>query len=185
VEDSLDSFRKDKKVTIDYTPENWKITFIDTGLETNTGGRIKKIEKEVEDTFFATYSDGLSDLNLNSLLKFHRRHGRIATLTAVRPRSPFGILDINSGTVTNFREKPKLDNWINGGFFVFETEIFDYIKENDVLERGVFKRLVKNKNLVAYRHKGFWKCMDTYKDDIELNEIWNTNNARWRVWKRE
>lgn len=164
--------------------EDWNITFADTGLKTNTGGRIKRVEKYIEDdTFFATYGDGLSDIDLNDLLKYHKSKNKIATLTAIKPLSPFGMLEIDSNNlVTDFKEKPILDHWINGGFFVFDNGIFDYISENDVLEKEVFERLAKDANLCAYKHTGFWKCMDTYKDNLELNKMWESDQARWAVW---
>ncbi len=163
----------------------FKIRFVDTGLETNTGGRIKKIERYIDsDIFFATYGDGLSDVNINSLLRFHKKHKRVATLTAASPRSTFGIIGIDSksSAITHFEEKPLLDRWINGGFFVFNKEVFKYIKENDILERDSFARLVKDKESVAYKHHGFWECMDTYKDNLALNQLWVSGKAPWAVW---
>jgi len=166
--------------------KEFKIKFIDTGLETNTGGRLKKAEKFIFGrTFFATYGDGLSDINLNSLLRFHGRHGKAVTLTAVRPHSTFGIvgIDTHSSNVTHFEEKPVLDHWINGGFFVFEKEVFGCLKDTDILERESFARLLKAKQICAYKHKGFWQCMDTYKDNLELNEIWKKGKAEWKIWQ--
>jgi glucose-1-phosphate cytidylyltransferase len=163
----------------------FNIQFVDTGLKTNTGGRIKRVQKHIDsDVFFATYGDGLSDINLKTLLRFHLKHKKTATLTAVRPRSTFGIvgIDSNSGLLTHFDEKPVLDHWINGGFFVFNKDVFKYIKNNDILERDSFSRLVKKRELVAYKHNGFWECMDTYKDNLELNELWKENKAYWKVW---
>lgn len=166
----------------------WKINFIDTGLDTNTGGRIKRIKEYIHgDFFFATYGDGLSDVNLPALLAFHKKHKKIATLVGVRPDSQFGILRIDSRTniVTHFQEKPKLDHWINGGFFIFSREVFKYIKDNDILEKDTFSRLAECKNLVAYKHTGFWECMDTYKDNLRLNQLWNSGNAPWAVWHKK
>lgn len=166
--------------------KNWKVSFIDTGLDTNTGGRLKKVKDYIdEECFLATYGDGLADINIPNLIEFHNNHKKIATLTAVKPRNPFGIvgIDAHADTVTHFEEKPILDHWINGGFFVFNKKAFSYIKDDDVLERGPFERLVKDKNLVAYKHNGFWECMDTYKDNLRLNELWLNNNAPWAVWK--
>lgn len=163
----------------------FRIKFLDTGLDTNTGGRIKKAEKFISgQTFFATYGDGLSDVNLNSLLSFHRKHGKIATLTAVRPHSAFGIVGIDTHTagVTHFEEKPVLDHWINGGFFVFEKSVSGYLKRRDILEKESFHRLLLAKQICAYKHKGFWRCMDTYKDNLELNEIWGKGKAKWKIW---
>jgi len=173
-----------------FTEENrrhWTITFAETGLDTNTGGRIKKIEKLIhEDVFLATYGDGLSDLDLGALLDFHRAQGRIATLTSVRPHSPFGVVHIDAdGLVSAFEEKPVLDHWINGGFFVFNRGIFGYLDENDVLEKKPFIRLAQERQLAAFKFKGFWKCMDTYKDNLELNDLWTktsfqcSRNQNW------
>ena len=166
--------------------KDWNICFVETGPDTNTGGRIKKIEAYIkEEMFFAAYGDALSNVSINDLLKFHKAHGKTATLTAVRPFSPFGIIaiDAHSDTVTHFEEKPILDHWINGGFFVFSKKIFDCLRENDILEKDTFDRVVSDKNLVAYKHNGFWECMDTYKDNLHLNELWNRGKALWKAWK--
>lgn len=166
--------------------KEFKIKFVDTGPETNTGERIKRVEKFINsDIFFATYGDGFSNINLNSLLKFHTEHKKIATLTAVKPHSSFGIVGINSHSniITHFEEKPILDHWINGGFFVFNKEVFRYLKESDVLEKDTFERLVKIHQAVAYKHQGFWECMDTYKDNLRLNELWSYGRAPWKLWK--
>jgi len=165
-----------------------KLKFIDTGLDTNTGGRIKRIEDLIKnEVFFVTYGDGLSNINLKELLEFHLRHKKTATLSSVRPYSQFGIMGIDghSGTVTHFQEKPLLDHWVNGGFFVFNREIFKYLKDNDILESSVFNRLVKRKELMAYKHQGFWGCMDTYKDNLYLNQLWDSGNAPWAVWLKK
>ena len=166
--------------------KEWGIQFVETGLETNTGGRIKKVEGYIEEErFFATYGDGLSDININDLLKFHKIHARTATLTSVRPLSPFGIvgIDTHSNAVTHFEEKPILDHWINGGFFVFEKKIFNYLKDGDILEKDTFNRMVKDKTMAAYKHHGFWECMDTYKDNLRLNQLWDNQKAPWAIWK--
>ncbi|MBI4439855.1 glucose-1-phosphate cytidylyltransferase [Candidatus Woesearchaeota archaeon] len=165
--------------------EDWKITFADTGENTNTGGRIKKIEKYIDgDDFFCTYGDGVSNVDLNALLEFHRRKGKIATLTAINPISQYGILDIAEDDVINsFREKPRLSQWINGGFFVFNRNIFSHLHDGDVLEKDTFGRLTEQREIAAYRFKGFWECMDTFKDAEQLNRMWNENIAPWRVWK--
>ncbi len=164
--------------------EDWKITFVDTGQETNTGGRIKKIEEYIGgDDFFVTYGDGLSDIDLNKLLDFHKKNKKIATITCVNPPSQFGVVEINEeGIITKFEEKPLLNQWISGGFFVFNKRIFDYIRENDILEKEPFEKLAKERQAIAYKHKGFWKCMDTYKDTRVLNELWKNNKAYWKKW---
>ena len=165
----------------------WKITFVDTGQETYTGGRIKKIERYIDGgVFLVTYSDGLSNINLNELLNFHKSKKTIATITCVNPISQFGILEIDEqGIITMFKEKPLVNQWINGGFFVFNKEIFNYLSENDVLEKHPFERLANEKKISAYKFNGFWSCMDTYKDTQTLNELWDKGSAPWRIWRRE
>jgi glucose-1-phosphate cytidylyltransferase len=170
-------FAKEKK---------WRINFVETGLHTNTGGRINRIKKHLKsDVFFATYADGLADIDLKSLLSYHLAHKKTATLTAVKPYSPFGVVGINNrDAVTHFEEKPILDHWINGGFFIFSREIFSYIDDNDILERDTFGKIVKDNSLMAYKHHGFWECMDTYKDNLRLNELWSRGRAPWALWKK-
>lgn len=168
-------------------PERWTIAFADTGLETNTGGRIKRIARYLEgQPFLATYGDGLTDMNLQKLIAFHRHQRRIATLTAVNPSSSFGLVNLDDdGLVRGFREKPRIDDWINGGFFVFEPEIFDYLEDDSVLEREPFERLALDGQLAAYRHCGFWQCMDTYKDTLDLDGRWRGGEPPWRVWEED
>ena len=165
--------------------EDRSIAFVDTGLDTNTGGRIKRIESYLVDdeNFCATYGDGLAEIDLRKLINFHRQHGRIATLTAVHPLSNFGLLKVDfGGAVTEFQEKPPMQEWSNGGFFVFHRRVFDYLDENSILERETFERLADERQLMAYSHTGFWKCMDTYKDNVEFNQLWETGQAAWKVW---
>lgn len=165
--------------------EDWNITFAETGLETNTGGRLNKVKKYLKDeeTFCVTYGDGLADVNISELIQFHKSHGKIATLTTVNPHSSFGLIKFNKNNiVTEFQEKPKLNEWINGGFFVFNREIFKYLNNNSILEKTPFEKLAKDKQLVAYKHEGFWKCMDTYKDNLEFNNLWDADDALWKVW---
>lgn len=169
-----------------FKDKEFKIKFLDTGLDTNTGGRIKKAQNFINtDVFLATYGDGLADINLKELLKFHSAHKKTATLAAVRPRAAFGIVGIDSNTdiVTHFDEKPLLDHWINGGFFIFNRDIFKHIKEKDILEKQSFSRLVAQRELAAYKHSGFWECMDTYKDNLKLNELWLSAKAPWKLWR--
>lgn len=173
--------------SIVYRPddENWNITLVNTGIDTNTGGRIKRIESHLkgEDSFCLTYGDGLADIDLKRLLDFHKSRGKIGTLTAIQPFSSFGVLAIDkSDLVTEFREKPKIQEWINGGFFVFSREILDYLDYDCVLEQAPLKSLAKEDQLSAFKHHGFWKCMDTYKDNLEFNEMWSAGNALWKVW---
>ncbi len=163
--------------------EDWTITFANTGASTNTGGRIKKIEKHVTgDEFMCTYGDGVSDVNISELLKFHRKMGTTGTLTCVQPLSQFGILKLNKNLVTDFKEKPLLSDYINAGFFVFKKEFFDILGDNDVLEKQPLETLAKKKQLAAYKYNGFWKCMDTFKDSQDLNDMWSSHKAPWKVW---
>lgn len=166
------------------TEERWKIVLAETGEETNTGGRIKSIEHYIKgDTFLATYADGLANIDLGALVRYHRAKGKIGTVTVLNPISNYGILEFDrTNTVVQFTEKPKLDVWINGGFFVFQRKIFSYLTEDCVLEREPFERLAKDRQLVAYPHQEFWASMDTYKDAEELNQHWNKGDAPWKVW---
>lgn len=168
--------------------EPWKVTILDTGLNTMTGGRIKRAESYLsEGTFFLTYGDGVSDIDIASLLEFHKKHGKSLTMTAVQPEGRFGAMDIeeNSDRVKFFMEKPKGDGaWINGGFFVCEPSVFQYIDEGDptVWERGPLENLAQSGELFAYKHYGFWKPMDTLRDKMQLEELWNNNQALWKIW---
>lgn len=162
--------------------QNRHIIFADTGLETNTGGRLKKIEKFLieDETFCLTYGDGLADIDIHELIQFHKQHGKIATVTVVNPQSNFGILELSEkNEVIRFQEKPVMKEWINGGFFVFNRSIFNYLTENCVLEREPLEQLAAERQLIAYKHIGFWKCMDTLKDNIEFNELWGSGRAYW------
>jgi len=166
--------------------ENWKVTLVDTGLDTMTGGRIKRIKEHLDgERFMLTYGDGVGDVNINSLVKFHESHGKLATMTAVQPSGRFGALRINDDKkVENFVEKPAGDGaWINGGFFVLEPQVIDYIKDdNTSWEREPLENLTKESQLFAYKHEGFWKPMDTLRDKIELERLWSTKEAPWKVW---
>ena len=164
--------------------DEWSITFAETGEATETGGRIKKIEQYIaEDDFFCTYADGLSTVNLRSLMEFHKKQGKIGTLTALRPLSQFGMLDIgDDDLVRDFQEKPRMSQWVNGGFFVFNKGIFGYLRDGDILERDTIPRLIQDREIAAYRFNGFWKCMDTFKDAEQLKEMWKQNSAPWRLW---
>lgn len=158
------------------TEKDWNVTFVETGLESSKGERLKKVQEFIkEDTFFVSYGDDLSDVNIADLLEFHRKKNKIATLTAVKLISQFGILETNeNGEIIKFKEKPKIEYWINGGFFVFNKKIFDYMKDNWDLEKETFEKLAKNRQICAFKHDGFWRCMNTFKDATELNELWNT-----------
>lgn len=162
----------------------WRVTVVDTGQETNTGGRVKQVASYItEDSFLVTYGDGLADLRIDDLLRFHKSHGRLATLTAVQPPSRFGIVDLASdGSVDNFREKPRTGDWVSGGFFVFDRRVFDYLDGDPVLEEEPLTRLAKEGQLMAYRHRSFWQPMDTFREFTYLNELWATGSAPWQIW---
>lgn len=167
--------------------EPWKVTLIDTGLDTMTGGRIKKIKKFIgNSSFMLTYGDGIGDIDIKESLASHKKNKKLATITAVQTIGRFGALNISdTGSVESFFEKPKGDGaWINGGFFVVEPGVLDYIKDDSTIwEKGPMERLAKDSQLNAYKHQGFWKCMDTLRDKTELEQLWNTGKASWKVWK--
>lgn len=166
-----------------HTEQDFEITLVDTGLRTMTGGRVKRIERFVDaDTFMVTYGDGLADVDISALVDFHSAHGKLATLTATRPPSRYGLLDLSEdGQVTRFREKVQAD-WINGGFMVFNRRVFDYLDLECVLENEPLERLATERQLAAFRHQGFWIGMDTYREYEMLNQMWDAGNAPWRVW---
>jgi glucose-1-phosphate cytidylyltransferase len=165
-------------------PEGVSVECVDTGLDTPTGGRLKLVEDRLTDgTCCVTYADGVADIDLRALLDFHRGHGAAATMTVVRPRLQFGIAQLDGDArVTGFQEKPRSDHWINGGFLCLEPRVFDYLDESSVLEREPLERLAADGALRAYRHEGFWDCMDTYKDAVLLNDLWEAGEAPWKVW---
>ena len=165
--------------------EPWKVTLVDTGLDTMTGGRIKRVAKYLDDeTFMLTYGDGVGDINIKELVEFHKNHGKLATVTATQPEGRFGALKLENNKVANFAEK--MDNrnsWINGGFFVLEPEVINYIKDDTTIwEREPLEKLSKDGELMAYFHNGFWKPMDKLKDKMELEEMWGSGDAPWRIW---
>jgi glucose-1-phosphate cytidylyltransferase len=166
--------------------QDFQVTLADTGPATMTGGRIKRIQKYITDeTFMVTYGDGLTDLDVRALLNFHRAHGRLATVTTVRPPTRFGVvtLDLNN-RVASFAEKPRLEDWINGGFFVFNRQVFDYLSGDEcVLETEPLERLAREGQLMAFRHDGFFFTMDTYREYKYLNELWDSGTPPWKVWK--
>jgi len=179
--------QKNEMTVHDQFSEPWKVTLVDTGLNTMTGGRIKRIQKYVgNETFMLTYGDGVSDINIKELLKFHKSQGKKATLTAVHVEQRFGVLDMGENNeIDAFREKSVEDSsLINGGYMVLEPTVFNYIKDDDsVFEKETLEKLAHEGDLVAYKHNGFWKCMDTLRDKKQLEEMWNNNNAKWKVWK--
>jgi glucose-1-phosphate cytidylyltransferase len=165
--------------------ENWCVTLADTGLETMTGGRIKRAAKYISgDTFCLTYGDGLADINIGELLQFHRANGKLATVTATQPPGRFGALQLRGQEVTAFQEKPEGDGgWINGGFFVLSTKVINYIEgDSTVWENEPLQALATEGQLAAYQHHGFWQPMDTLRDKNYLERLWQTNSAKWRVW---
>lgn len=166
--------------------EPWKVTLVDTKLDTMTGGRIKRIKDYItEDEFLLTYGDGVADVDIHELLECHRKSGRLGTLTAIQPESRFGILDIeDDGSVSAFREKQAIDvGWINGGFMVMNRKVFDYIEgDSTVFEKEPLERLAREGELQCYKHHGFWQCMDTLRDKRKLESLWETGKAPWKVW---
>ncbi|HZE97212.1 MAG TPA: glucose-1-phosphate cytidylyltransferase [Planctomycetota bacterium] len=167
-----------------HPPEDWKITFADTGLTTQTGGRLAKIQKYVQsDTFCVTYGDGLSNVNLDKLLSFHRGKKKVATLTAIHPMSPFGVIEAKDGLATTFKEKPRLEGMINGGFFAFNRKIFDYLQGDEPLEERPLRMLAEEGQLAVHEHRDFWMAMDTFKDVERLNKLWNEGQRPWVVWE--
>ncbi len=181
------SLREKNLVTINNPAieEDWTVTLANTGALTMTGGRIERIRKYVEgETFLCTYGDGLSDVNVEELTNFHKAHGKISTVTAVRPTNRFGSLQINSnGNVTAFSEKPKSDKWVSGGYFIFEPQVFEYLDSECILEKGPLEKLATDGQLKAYEHHGFWQPMDTYRETQDLNELWDSGAAPWKNWK--
>lgn len=174
--------KKLTKLDRSHDEAGWKLWLIDTGQETLTGGRLRRVAGHIqEDTFMLTYGDGVADIDVNLLLDFHRRHGKMATVTAVRPSSRFGEMVLDGERIQSFREKPQVnEGWINGGFFVFEKTVFDLIKgDNDSLEADVLERLAQDDQLAVYRHQGFWQCMDTYREMELLTQIWDSGKAPW------
>ena len=167
--------------------EPWKVTLVDTGFNTMTGGRIKKAKKFVGDeTFMLTYGDGVGDVDIKGLMEFHKKNNKHATVTAVQPMGRFGALNLSEDNdVLSFQEKPKGDDaWINGGFFILEPEVFDYIEDDGTIwEKTSLERLTADNQLIAYRHYGFWKPMDTGRDKKELEELWDSGKAPWKIWK--
>ena len=174
-----------KKFFSNYDSAPWSVQLIDTGLDTMTGGRIKRIQEHIDDTFCVTYGDGLSDVNINNLISFHKEKKSLATLTAIHPPERFGVLDLSGDYVSEFHEKHTSESsWINGGFFVFEPEVFDYLQDGDmtILERAPLETLSKEQKLTAFKHNGFWFPMDTLRDKRHLENLWNTKKAPWKVW---
>lgn len=184
-------------VTFDFSCENkmvihnnisepWKVTLVDTGLNTMTGGRIKRIQKYIgNETFMMTYGDGVSDLDINVLLNYHKQNGKLATLTAIQPGGRFGVIDMDHDCqITSFSEKAKEDGgWINAGFMVLEPEVFNYIDgDSTIFEKQPLETLASEGSLIAYKHDGFWQCMDTQRDKMHLEDLWQSGKAPWVKW---
>jgi glucose-1-phosphate cytidylyltransferase len=168
--------------------EPWKVTLLDTGLDSMTGGRIKRAQNFIgNEPFMLTYGDGITDIDINELVKFHKSHGKLLTMTSAQPDGRFGALEINEkNQVIEFKEKPKGDgSWINAGYFVCEPKVFDYIINGDstVFEQEPLKNLAKNGEIFTYKHHGFWMPMDTLRDKVKLNELWEFGDAHWKIWK--
>lgn len=179
-------FSEDNRMTIHNSEaEPWRVTLVDTGLNTMTGGRIKRIQKYIGDaSFMVTYGDGVSNVNIDQLLEFHKSHGKIGTMTAVQPEGRFGVLELEGNRVKSFREKDKRDGgWINCGFMIMEPKIFNYIEgDATVFEREPLERLAEEGQLECYKHNGFWQCMDTMRDKEKLEKLWSSSQAPWKVW---
>ncbi|MBN4051217.1 glucose-1-phosphate cytidylyltransferase [bacterium AH-315-M05] len=168
--------------------ESFKVTLVDTGLHTKTAGRLKRVQEHIDnEDFMLTYGDGVADIDLKGLVNFHKSHGKIATLTAIQPEGKFGGLEIQQdGIVSIFKEKPKGDrHWINGGFFVLKPEVFKYLGDDEDLtmwEESPLEDLTRDRELVAYQHEGFWKCMDAMRDKEEFEKLWSSGQAKWKIW---
>ena len=168
-----------------FDSKSWNIELVNTGLDTMTGGRIKRIQNHIDDTFCLTYGDGLSDVNITDLISFHKEKKSLATLTAVHPPERYGVVNLSEHYVTEFHEKHTSESsWINGGFFVFEPKIFDYLQDGDstILEKKPLETLAKERQLTAFKHTGFWHPMDTLRDKNHLENLWNTKKAPWKIW---
>lgn len=180
---------KDKKISFNQDPkEDWTIDLVDTGLEAKTALRLLRVKEALKDcdTFMLTYGDGLADVDLHALLEFHKQKGKIVTITGLHPISKYGVIDINDQHLVNeFKEKPILNDLINGGFMVLNKKVFDYLTEDNVMFEDAILPLLAEKGEVAlYKHQGFWQCMDTYRDFLALNEMWE-NNPLWKVWEKQ
>lgn len=183
---TFDFTQDDKIIVHNKRAEQWKVTVVDTGLNTMTGGRLKRIKNYLDDEpFFMTYGDGVADVDIDRLRAFHDSHGKLATMTAIRPNSRFGVLDLSDNNeVKAFREKSDADSgWINAGFMVLSPKVLDYIKDDTIMfEREPMEKLAQDGQLMCYKHDGFWQCMDTLRDKEKLEDLWDKNKAPWKVW---
>ncbi len=184
---TFDFRNSNEQIVHTHSAEPWKVTLVNTGIDTMTGGRVKRIQSHVGgQTFMMTYGDGVSDVNIHDLVSFHRSHGKFATVTSVQPGGRFGALDLSeTNHVRGFQEKPQGDGgWINAGFFVLEPETFDYIEgDQTVFEREPLEGLARDNQLIAYKHQGFWQPMDSLRDKTQLEQIWKSGKARWKIWE--
>lgn len=175
-----------ERVIHNHSAEPWRVTLVNTGLETMTGGRVKRIRSYIgNEPFMLTYGDGVANVNINELVNYHKTHGKLATVTSIQPSGRFGALDLtHESKVLGFQEKPKGDgHWINGGFFVLEPKVFDHIEDDaTILEKGPLENLASDGELIAYKHSGFWQPMDTLRDKNQLDELWKSGRAPWKVW---
>jgi glucose-1-phosphate cytidylyltransferase len=173
-------------VSRDGAPENWEITFVDTGLGTQTGGRLSRVRDEIDtDWFLANYCDGLSDVDLDELVAFHQKHAKVATLTGFHPHSKYGVIRVDGRGIVNYwQEKPLMNDYTSGGFFVFKRGIFKYLEDDErcILEHGPFRKLASAGQMALFQHTGFWQCMDTFKEAQALNAIWDKGQAPWKLW---
>ncbi len=184
---TFDFTQDDKIIVHNKRAEQWKVTVVDTGLNTMTGGRLKRIKPYLDDEpFFMTYGDGVADIDINNLLAFHKEHNKLATMTAIKPNSRFGVLDLtDNNEVTAFREKSDIDSgWINAGFMVLDPKILDFVKDDTIMfENEPMEKLASDGQLMCYKHNGFWQCMDTLRDKEKLESLWDNNKAPWKVWE--
>ena len=190
IKSDLEIDLKSDKTTVKKSyAENWKIMLNETGKNSMTGGRLLRLKDSLkdEDSFMLTYGDGVSDINIDKLLEFHNQHNKIATISAVRPPARFGTMKFDGDRVSEFQEKPQAgEGWINGGFFVFRKGIFNYLDDDlTILERDPLEKLASNKELMAFKHEGFWQPMDTLRDKLSLEDAWESNSALWKTWKDE
>jgi len=184
---TLDFRNKDQRIIHSHSAEPWTVTLINTGLDTMTGGRVKRVQPFIgNEPFMLTYGDGVADVNIRNLVDFHKSHGKLATVTSTQPGGRFGSLNLgNDNSVLGFQEKPKGDGaWINAGFFVMEPKIFDFIDGDDtVLEKAPIDKLARDGELVAFKHTGFWQPMDSLRDKTQLEQLWKSGRAPWKVWE--
>ena len=184
---TFDVANGNQMIVHDAHSEDWKVTIVDTGLHTMTGGRLKRIRKYVGDEpFFMTYGDGVSDVDIAAMLEFHKAHGKLATMTAIHPETRYGVIDPEGNKVTSFREKSQQDvGWINGGFMILQPEVLDYVDgDSTIFEREPMERLADAGELMCFRHYGFWQCMDTLRDKLKLDALWDSGKAPWKLWDK-